>query len=56
MLLEFVPAADVVTGKNIQATHAAKERVFGGPSADSPNGGEVFERGVVVEVVERFEI
>lgn len=56
MLLEFVPAADVVTGKNIQAAHAAKERVFGGPSADSANGGEARERGGVVEVVERFEI
>jgi len=56
MLLEFVPAADVVAGENIQATHAAKERVFGGPAADSANGGETRESGGVVEIVERFEI
>ena len=56
MLLEFVPAADVVAGENIQAAHAAKERVFGGPAADSANGGEARESGSVVELVQRFEI
>lgn len=56
VLLEFVPAADVVTGENIQAAHAAKQRVFGGPSADSANCGETCEGGGVVEIVERFEI
>src|SRR5579872_906513 len=55
MFLEFVPAADVVAGENIQAAHAAKERVFGGPAADSANGGETCERGAVVEIGERFE-
>ena len=56
MLLEFVPAADVVAGENIQAAHAAKERVFGGPAADSANCGETRECRGVVEIVERFEI
>ena len=52
MLLKFVPAADVVAGENIQAAHAAKEGVFGGPAADSTNGGEARESGGVVEIVE----
>jgi len=56
MFLEFVPAADVVAGENIQTAHAAEERIFGGPAADSANCGEMRERGGVVEIVERFEI
>ena len=56
VLLEFVPAADIVARENIQAAHAAKKRVLGGPSADSANGSETRESGGVVEIGERFEI
>lgn len=56
MLLQIVPAADVITGKNVEAAHAAQERVFGGPSADAANGEQFFESRVVVELVERFEM
>src|SRR5690348_8146341 len=56
VLLQVVPAADVVAGKNIEAAHAAEERVFGGPASNAAQGSEALERGLVVEIAKRFEV
>lgn len=56
VLFEIVPAADVVSRENIEAAHAAQQRVFGGPAANAANGEEFFEGGGVVELMKGFEI
>lgn len=56
MLLQIVPATDVVAGENVETTQSAKQGVFGGPAADAANGEKFFEGGGVVEFGERFEV
>lgn len=56
VLLKIVPAADIVSGEDVEAPHAAQERVFGGPTTDAANGEEFFERSGVVKLMEGFEI
>lgn len=56
VLFQVVPAADIVSGENIEAPHAAQERVFCGPTANAPNGEQFFERVAVVELMEGLEI
>lgn len=56
MLLQIVPAADVIAGENIEATHATEERVFSGPATDAANRGQACESGGIVVVAEGFQI
>lgn len=56
MLTQIVPAADVIAGEDVEAAHAAKQSVFGGPAADAADGEKFFESVGVAERAERFEI
>lgn len=56
VLLKIAPAANVIAGENVEAAHAAKKRVFGGPAADAPNRKEFFERSGIVKFTEGFQV
>src|SRR5260370_75085 len=55
-LVELVASADVVTGENIDAAEGAEQHVLGGPSSDSANLRQTFDRGFIAKRVDRTEV